>query len=254
MKEFLYTEDSDKSDFPYNRTLMFGEGLFSTFRYKSKLPDNFISHLERLKDSARMLNIKHPGDIYIESVLERAIKNSPFESDDLTIKLLILIEGDPSYGALPEKSKLLISIKEFIGLNKAITLIEHKTTNYFFNVIEKRVAIARGFDDSILINEKGLITETTSGNLFWVKGDKVFTPHLRNGLLPGITRGYVIEKLKENKIKVIEDDFEVGSILFPEAIFITNSVHTMIEVENIGNMIQPTLTNKLFPDIKQLFL
>ena len=121
-------------------------------------------------------------------------------------------------------------------------------------MIEKRVAIARGFDDSILINEKGLITETTSGNLFWVKGDKVFTPHLRNGLLPGITRGYVIEKLKENKIKVVEDDFEVGSILFPEAIFITNSVHTMIEVENIGNMIQPTLTNKLFPDIKQLFL
>ena len=115
-------EDSDKSDFPYNRTLMFGEGLFSTFRYKSKLPDNFISHLERLKDSARMLNIKHPGDIYIESVLERAIKNSPFESDDLTIKLLVLIEGDPSYGALPEKSKLLISIKEFSGINKAISL------------------------------------------------------------------------------------------------------------------------------------
>ena len=130
MKEFLYTEDSDKSDFPYNRTLMFGEGLFSTFRYKSKLPDNFISHLERLKDSARMLNIKHPGDIYIESVLERAIKNSPFESDDLTIKLLILIEGDPSYGALPEKSKLLISIKEFIGLNKAISLTLSKNPDF----------------------------------------------------------------------------------------------------------------------------
>ena len=267
MKEFLYTEDLEKSDFPYNRTLMFGEGLFSTFRFKNKMPDNFISHLERLKDSARMLNIKHPGDIYIESVLERAIKNSPFENNDLIIKLLVLIEGDPSYGALAEKSKLLISIKEFSSINKAIsltlsknprfssdTLIEHKTTNYFFNVIEKRTAIANGFDDSILINEKGLITETTSGNLFWVKGDKVFTPHSRNGLLPGITRGHIIEKLKENKIKVIEDDFEVGSILFPEAIFITNSVHTMIEVENIGNMIQPTLTNKLFPRIKEFFL
>ena len=267
MKEFLYTEDLEKSDFQYNRTLMFGEGLFSTFRFKKKMPDNFISHLERLKDSARMLNIKHPGDIYIESVLERAIKNSPFENNDLIVKLLVLVEGDPSYGALAEQSKLLISIKEFSAINKAIsltisknprfssdTLIEHKTTNYFFNVIEKRKAIANGFDDSILINEKGLITETTSGNLFWVKGDKVFTPHTRNGLLPGITRGHIIEKLKENKIKVIEDDFEVGSILFPEAVFITNSVHTMIEVENIGNMIQPTLTNKLFPRIKELFL
>jgi 4-amino-4-deoxychorismate lyase len=265
MKEFLYTEDLEKGDFPYNRTLMFGEGLFSTFRYKNKMPGNFMSHLERLKDSARMLSIKHPGDIYIESVLERAIKNSPFENKDLIIKLLVLIEGDSSYSALAEKSKLLISIKEFSSINQPIsltlskiprfssdTLIEHKTTNYFFNVREKRTAIATGFDDSILINEKGLITETTSGNLFWVKGDKVFTPHSRNGLLSGITRGYVIEKLKQNGIKVVEDDFEVGSILFPEAIFITNSVHTMIEVKNIGNMIQPTLTNKLFPKIRKL--
>ena len=95
-----------------------------------------------------------------------------------------------------------------------------------------------------------MVVETTSGNFFWIKGTNVFTPSLETGALDGITRSLVLEVCKQNKIRVIEGEFEPGSIIFPEAMFVTNSARGIIEVVNLNNTTQPTRTKKLFPIIR----
>ena len=53
--------------------------------------------------------------------------------------------------------------------------------------------------------------------------------------MPGIARNVAIRACKANKIKVYEGDYEPGSIIFPEAMFITNAAKGIIEVTNLNN-------------------
>ena len=77
------------------------------------------------------------------------------------------------------------------------------------------------------------------------------TPSIETGALNGITRSLVLEVCKNNKIRVIEDEFEPGSIIFPEAMFITNAVRGIVEVSNLNNTTQSTRTQNLYPIIKR---
>ena len=121
------------------------------------------------------------------------------------------------------------------------------------SVYEKRIATNRGYDDVLFINEKNLVVETTAGNFFGLR-ENVFTS-FKNGPLPGIARNIAIRACKSNKIKVYEGDYEPGSIIFPEAMFlITNAVRGIIEVTNLNNTTKPTRTNKLLPKIKETFI
>ena len=272
MKEFLYFDKEPTSSTHFNRSLMFGESVFETFRYKQKLPVFFTDHMRRLESSCNFMGIKFPGDFYIESLVEKFVKNHESEHinniiKDLIVKVLVFSSGGSSYGDLSEKSLVCISIKEddvksnheySLCLSKNIKasfnpLNSYKTSNYFMSVYEKRIATNRGYDDALFINEKNLVVETTAGNFFWIKGKNVFTPSLKNGPLPGIARSIAIRACKSNKIKVYEGDYEPGSIIYPEAMFITNAVRGIIEVTNLNNTTKPTRTNKLFPKIKQTF-
>jgi branched-subunit amino acid aminotransferase/4-amino-4-deoxychorismate lyase len=60
----------------------------------------------------------------------------------------------------------------------------------------------------------------------------------------------IIDISNEKGLNILEGKYELGSILFPEAIFITNATKGIIEVVNIDNLIRPTRTQKIFPIIK----
>ena len=69
----------------------------------------------------------------------------------------------------------------------------HKTLNYGECIMEKRRALAMGVDEMIFLNFSGQICEGTTCNIFFVKGNKIYTPELSCGLLPGILRDYIIK-------------------------------------------------------------
>ena len=270
MKEFLYFDKEKLSPEDFNRSLMFGEGAFETFRFKQKLPVFLDRHLQRLKSTCKYLDIKYPGDFYIETTVDKVVKNHKSEHfnnviKDLVIKVALFSSGGPSYFDKSEKTTLCVSIKEEDSATKETISLglsnlkvssndifnSHKTTNYLLNSIERRAAKLNNFDDSLLINEKNIVVESTSGNFFWIKGTNVFTPSIETGALNGITRSLVLEVCKNNKIRVIEDEFEPGSIIFPEAMFITNAVRGIVEVSNLNNTTQSTRTQNLYPTIKR---
>tara|TARA_B100000579_G_scaffold343655_1_gene295958 strand:- start:4559 stop:5398 length:840 start_codon:yes stop_codon:yes gene_type:complete len=269
MKEFLYFDKKVTDASKLNRTLMFAEGAFETFRYKQKLPVHLDRHLDRLKQTCTFLGIKFPGDFYIETIVEKIVQDHVSDHfnnviKDLIVKIGLFSQGGASYGDNSEETILCVSIKEEDSLAKGsftLTLSEspvssfdifnlHKTTNYLASIREKKIAQSAGFDDALFINEKNIVVETTAGNFFWIKGSNLFTPSLETGALKGITRALVIEICKKNKIRVVEGEFEPGAIIFPEAMFITNSAKGIIEVDNLNNTTIPTKTQKLFPLIK----
>ena len=88
------------------------------------------------------------------------------------------------------------------------------------------MAEKEGFFEVIFTNTKGELTEGSISNIFLFIKNRLFTPPVRCGLLPGVLRQYLLERGDvEEKVLYIED------ILRAERIFIGNSVRGLLEAE-----------------------
>jgi len=165
MKEYLYFDKIIKSPDDLNRTLMFGEGAFETFRYKQQLPVFISRHLARLKKTSKLLGIKFPGDLYVETTIEKFVqehKSDHFNNviKDLIVKVVLFSAGGAAYSDPSDTTILCVSIKEDDSQRKQTNSLTigksrvsstdifnaHKTTNYLRSSIERRLAVASGFD------------------------------------------------------------------------------------------------------------
>ncbi len=239
----LNGEKFEKIDFL--RSLMYGEGVFETFRYNGKLSKYIDYHYKRLSEGAKFLNIP---SVTKEDFLYYVEKTVSFcEEEDLYIKTILLPEGNMYYPLLPYKSHLLVIAKPFkntmkkevsltvspFRVNSQDPLLRYKTTNFLRNIVAKRFALEKGFDDAIFLNENGEITETTSANIFWIKGKYMFTPSVECGLLPGVTRKAVIQEAPKQGFIVVEGRFTLEDLKKADYIFLTNSLNGIIKVSKL---------------------
>jgi len=228
------------------RTLMYGEGVFETFRYKGRLPKFIDKHYKRLVKGAKLLKIPEISEKDFITYIEETLKNLK-EKSDLYVKVILTSEGDTYFPSQAEKSNILIIAKPFKPIEKkevSLTispfkvhssdpLLQIKSTNFTRNILAKRYAIEKGAYDAIFINENEEITETSSANIFWIKGKYLYTPSLDCGLLNGIMRQFVIKKAKEEGFVVVEGRFSVKDIKEADRIFITNSLNGIIKVNSV---------------------
>ncbi|NPA53070.1 MAG: aminodeoxychorismate lyase [Aquificae bacterium] len=244
MKKLITINGKIIEEKPYFRSLMYGEGIFETFRYEGKLPKYIDWHYERLSKGAESFKIPKITKEDFIYYIEKAV--SYFEEKDLYVKTILLPEGNIPFPVVPYKSNLMVVVKPFKQSKKEISLtvapfrvhssdplLRYKTTNYLRNILAKRYALEKGFDDAVFINEKGEVTETTSANIFWIKGIYLFTPSEECGLLPGITRKAVIEKAPNLGFIVIEGRFPYEDLKKADYIFVTNALNGIIKVSKL---------------------
>ncbi len=115
----------------------------------------------------------------------------------------------------------------------ASPVLMHKTSNRMENIIAEREARRKSCDDAIFLNSEGEITETCKSNLFFVKGGVIFTPAAECGLLPGITRAWVMRESVRTGIKCVEGHYNMDDLSNSDEIFITNSVMGVMPVTSI---------------------
>jgi branched-chain amino acid aminotransferase len=94
-------------------------------------------------------------------------------------------------------------------------------------------AQARGFDEVILLNERGEVAECTSANLFVANGSHVVTPPLRSGCLPGITREVILGGIHAAGIRVEERTLLPGDLESADEVFITSTTRDLLPVIQI---------------------
>ena len=103
-------------------------------------------------------------------------------------------------------------------------LLHIKATSYLTSVFARIEAAAQGLDEAILLNDDGYIAEGGSSNVFFVRSGRLVTPSVGSGILPGITRGLVIELAEGLDIVVTEGTVGIAIIRQCEEAFLTNSV------------------------------
>ena len=102
-------------------------------------------------------------------------------------------------------------------------LLYHKTTNR--KVYEAARAACPGFDDVLLFNEQGEVTESTIANVAVDIAGKLCTPPVTCGLLPGTLRAHLLQRGE-----LIERRITVAELLQSPRVFLLNSVRGMYPV------------------------
>jgi branched-chain amino acid aminotransferase group I len=98
-----------------------------------------------------------------------------------------------------------------------------KSVDYLVNVLARREAAARGFDEALLLDDRGYVAEGGNSNVFFVRKGGLVTPSLESGILPGITRETVMGLASELNISISEADVRVADLAGFEEAFMTGS-------------------------------
>ena len=94
----------------------------------------------------------------------------------------------------------------------------------------------RRADEGFFFNEENFLTEGIISNVFIVYKDSILTPDLKCGILPGITRGVVIELALNMGFKVAEKKIKEQNLFQAEEIFITNSLLEVMPVVRVNDI------------------
>jgi branched-chain amino acid aminotransferase len=263
MRRFKYMEQlvyingeiisRDKAQIPvFDRGLLYGYGLFETMRSYNGRVFGLDRHIVRLTNSAGVLGIREALEPQkLETGVLRTLKANGF--DDARIRLTVTA-GEGSRGiALPSSGKLtiIITVEELVlpspeiyskGLRTSVVGIRRnsespmchlKALGYLENLLAHAEAIDNGSDEAILLNCDGFVAECSASNLFVVEAGKIVTPPIEAGILPGITRGVVIELAPSLGIKVAQEAVSVKRLLNAEEVFITNSVIEIMPIASV---------------------
>ncbi len=108
---------------------------------------------------------------------------------------------------------------------------------YLNSVLAKQEALSAGFDEAIMLNDAGSVSEGSGMNLFVVSQGVVYTPPISAGILEGITRNSVIELLREEGVEVRETDLARGALYAGEEIFLTGTAAEVTPIRSVDRRI-----------------
>lgn len=121
-----------------------------------------------------------------------------------------------------------------------------KSGNYLNNVLALREAVDAGFDDALLLNTEGFVTELTTSNIAWMKNGKVEMPSMNSGILYGITRHYFLKFYPELSY---EGEYNEDSLEAADEIFALSTLKEICPVSQIqlsdGEIRDFSLSNEL---------
>jgi branched-chain amino acid aminotransferase len=226
---------------------LYGYGLFETMRAYNGVVFRLESHLERLADAARQLEIPVDIPVLRSAVMDTIRANQLKEA---RVRLAVSI-GEGSLSPDPHtchNPTAFVAVKEYTGYqpevyekgfnlfvphmrrNRRSPIAGIKSANYLENLLARREGRSKGCDDSLLLNENRCVTETSSGNVFLSLKGILKTPREENGILPGITRAAVLELAVRQGIEHKETDISFAELLEAEEIFLTNSIMAIMPV------------------------
>jgi branched-chain amino acid aminotransferase len=227
--------------------LLSGWGVFTTMRVVDGVPFGFERHWARLMRDAAALHVAMPPDSEpIRRRLFDLIEANHVSS--ATLRLVVVRNGGgmwegPPIGRASDVIALTANAKTWgdsaklayvaQGRHAASEFAGTKILSWAMNLTWLESAQARGFDEVILLNERGEVAECTSANIFIAEGNNVWTPPLNSGCLPGITREVLLGETLVPGIRVRERTLMPADLESADEVFITSTTRNLLPVRQI---------------------
>lgn len=245
---------------PLNRGFLYGDAIYEVWRTYQNVLFAWDEHWRRLENSARALHIGIPmeRDRMFEEIKRtaKAYRTAMHYTGELYVRLQItrgagaigldtLLADRPDYVILVQPNKDIpdgikargyrLSLETTLRRNSSASLNPAwKTGNYLNNVLCLREARSRGADDVVMVNLAGEITEASTSNLGFVRGQELFTPPLGAGILGGITRELIVTRIAaEAGLTVREQTLVPDDLALMEECFIMSTTRDIAPVGHI---------------------
>ena len=243
----------------FDRSFLYGDGLFESLPWDSGRLFRWRQHWDRLALGAKFLGIRiHWNETQVRAGI-RAITAS-LTTPQATVRMHLsrgvgprgysprgadvprfIITAHPS-PPMPLDGWPALTLKTCSSFKVAAgdPLSAHKSANKLLNVLARAEAEGEGFDDALLVNTNGMVTESSSGNVFWWEEGSLHTPPLSAGALPGVTRGAVLDCARELGWTVTETAALPSRLGSSRGIFLTFSTRGLIPVRALDSQNVPT--------------
>src|SRR6056300_669427 len=255
-------------------TLHYGLGVFEGVRaYEAENGTAIFrlkEHTNRLFNSAHIVSMAMPyskdeiNQAQIDSVKENKLKSAYirpmafYGSEGMGISAKTLsthvIVAAWSWGAYMGQEALekgiAVKTSSFSRHHVNVTMCKAKANgNYMNSILAHQEAINDGYNEALLLDTQGYVTEGSGENIFIVKKGKLYTPTLTSAL-DGITRDSVITIALDEGLEVIEKNITRDEVYTADEAFFTGTAAEITPIKEldrrmIGNGARGEITEKL---------
>lgn len=240
--------------------LHYGTGVFEGIRCydgdKGPAVFRHREHLERLADSARMYFLDLPfsteeigeavrelirrnglRDCYIRPLAFRGYGEMGLYAKTAPVELVIAVWPWGAYlGEAGKEHGIRAKVSSWRRISSSGLIPHAKASGQYLNsILAKTESANAGYEEAILLDERGFVCEGSGENIFLVKNGKVATPPQVASILDGITRKSVMQILEDNGYSVVERDIARSELYNADEIFMCGTAAEVVPVREVDD-------------------
>ncbi len=219
--------------------VLFGRGVYETFRARRGCVFLLDRHVARLREGAEVVGVDVPDEVAsLADIVRDLTVRSGIKDARIRLTLAGGTTGEPPSMLLQARPATdypeslyahgMTAVVSEVRRNETSPLSRVKSTNPLDSIMSREAAIAAGFDTGLLLNTQGDVAEASTANVFIVRGGAILTPPVEDGALPGVTRSFVLEEASETTLTL--DD-----VLSADEAFLTGAVMGVMPLVRIGD-------------------
>ncbi|WP_165864805.1 aminotransferase class IV [Rufibacter latericius] len=221
-----------------NRAFQYNDGFFETIILENGTLRFWPEHQARIKEAASVLGLTLPKELLNKDFLSliRQLAEQNQCGNLARVKLKVWRAGEGLYTPQTDAADWLVTAHPMqkapiaplqVGICQTVRTLPSPFSSFKgiqspVYVLASREKALRSFDDLILLDPSGNLAELTYSNLFWVKGETLYTPGLQTGCLNGIMRRKLLQWALRRNWQVNEGLFQPNELTAADAVFSGN--------------------------------
>ncbi len=260
----IFEDPSQAKVSVFDRGFLYGDSLYEVARsYRGKF---FMidDHMVRLEKSAELCKMeldktteiykneiyktfhqfqKKEGrqntEAYMRIIITRGVSKIGFGLKNLLTPptFVIIIQPVEIYTSEQKEKGMKLKIVSRIRNDARALDPAMKSGNYLNNLLSYLEASEENFDDALLCNSEGHLTEGTTFNIFYIKKNILVTPPLDIGILDGITRRHTLTLAQKLGIEVRETRFPPEKLKEADEVFVSSSLREVYPVSQVDDAV-----------------
>ena len=236
-------EEGDAFISPESRAYRYGDGFFESMKLSRNILLHSDLHFIRIRKSAMLLKMRLPEgfdqDKLEQWILEAAEK---LGTENARVRCTIFRDSPGLYAPIDNLGAVVLEVNKiddtgylwnetglvlgsYKELNKNANFTSTlKTTSALTYVMASIHAKENGYDDCVIFNDLGRVTESINSNIFIVQGEFINTPPLAEYCVDGVMRRVVIQRAEAYGFTVQEQPLSEISLNSAEEIFLSSAV------------------------------
>jgi branched-chain amino acid aminotransferase len=243
-----------------NHGLHYGTGVFEGIRAYETDHGTAVfrhrDHLERLEKSAQLYYLELPysyealreathelirrnglRSCYIRPLAWRGYGEMGLHASSAPIEVMIAVWPWGAYlGEEGKRSGIRAKVSSWRALSSESLIPHAKASGQYLNsVLAKEESMRAGYDEAILLDELGCVSEGSGENIFLIRDDVICTPGHTSAILDGITRASVIQIARDLGYAVEERAIARAELYLADEVFLTGTAAELVPVREIDD-------------------